>query len=225
MSSNPWAPDSARLASAQAAKAATGVKLVLCIGGAGRAQFFGHMSRKKATRKAFAKNLVSLAADCGLDGIDIDANVWDPADPASLKSFGLVMRQLRKTLSRADLTLSVTFHPGQEAGLSQEVRPPPRRMQSSRVPRRAAPAVSACTHGVTNDPTTEPGAGLGRLRAPHVVRRLPGLAVPPRHPRRRDRARAQPRAPADSRAALPRRPPPPPLSPVQSGHVSSIPPY
>ena len=49
-----------RIAAAHKAKQETGVRLLLCIGGGGRSEFFIGVAAKSATRKAFAQNIVDI---------------------------------------------------------------------------------------------------------------------------------------------------------------------
>jgi GH18 family chitinase len=60
------------LAAAQAARAAHGMRLLLCVGGNGRSAHFSRVARAPARRRAFARALAERVAALSLDGVDLN---------------------------------------------------------------------------------------------------------------------------------------------------------
>jgi chitinase len=74
---------------------AAGVKVLICVGGAGSQAGF-QAAAKPARRAAFIRNLVSFASSHGYDGIDVD---WEPLTPADAGIFANFIRDLRSAMN------------------------------------------------------------------------------------------------------------------------------
>eukprot|EP00802_Teleaulax_amphioxeia_P015782 Tamp_15881.p1 GENE.Tamp_15881~~Tamp_15881.p1 ORF type:complete len:329 (-),score=46.50 Tamp_15881:198-1184(-) len=91
------------------------LRVLLCIGGAGRSEGFIFVSKKSAERKSFVQRLVMLCNERGLDGIDFD---WEGVnflqDRALLTAYTQLLIQTRKQFKKHGLIVSLAMHPGQE---------------------------------------------------------------------------------------------------------------
>ena len=65
-------PSPALMAEARAAAAASGTRLLLCLGGNGRSSGFGPTVRNASARRRLAKAIAKLVADKGFDGVDLN---------------------------------------------------------------------------------------------------------------------------------------------------------
>lgn len=83
------------------------IRLFLTIGGWDRSKHFGVIARSAELRKSFATHAKDLCLRYRLDGIDID---WEhPESDAEVEAYGLLLQQLRQSLSEHGLLLSVTI--------------------------------------------------------------------------------------------------------------------
>ncbi len=91
------------------------LRVLLCIGGAGRSDGFIFVSKKSADRKSFVQRLVMLCNERNLDGIDFD---WEGVDflqdRSLLTAYTQLLIQARKQFKQHGLILSLAMHPGQE---------------------------------------------------------------------------------------------------------------
>lgn len=77
-----------------AAARGSGVKVLICVGGAG-AQAGFQSAAMPARRASFVNNLVTFATVRGYDGIDLD---WEPLTPADIENFTNLVAALRAAL-------------------------------------------------------------------------------------------------------------------------------
>lgn len=96
---------------ARVARQAHGVRLVVCVGGAGRSASFGLLAQPPF-RKKFGQSLLAFAMVEKLDGLDFD---WEGQVGANEDtSLSKLLSGIRKAAKKNDysLKLSVTVHPG-----------------------------------------------------------------------------------------------------------------
>lgn len=83
---------------------ARGIRLTLCVGGWGRSKGFAAMSANPESRKVFVSEMVRLAGEYGLDGIDLD---WEhPTGEVENANAGLLAGELGTALDAIDVELS-----------------------------------------------------------------------------------------------------------------------
>ena len=108
------------LAAAVAARAAHGMKLLLCAGGNGRSSHFSRVSRSPTLRRRFAAALAERVVALGLNGVDLN---WEYpafmfgrgyADDKTVKdewrALSLLARDVRAALPRGS-TLTLAYYP------------------------------------------------------------------------------------------------------------------
>jgi chitinase len=83
---------------------AAGVKVLICVGGAG-AQAGFQSAAMPIHRASFVNNLVSFATTRGYDGIDLD---WEPLMPADATNFTSLVMELRAALDASGSPMLLT---------------------------------------------------------------------------------------------------------------------
>ena len=119
--------DDSAMVKAQAARKATrgaahlpvasadgGVRLLLCVGGAGRSENFAAVAASPKLRLVFISNLLALVEKHGLQGVDFD---WEiPMRRSEVADYGRLLMAASAAFRARNLIITATVHPHQDLG-------------------------------------------------------------------------------------------------------------
>lgn len=97
---------------------AAGVKVLLCVGGAGTADGFRDATQP-ARMASFIERLATFVSSRGYDGLDVD---WEPLDASDTPSYQTLIKGLRAALNQKKPGLLLTAAAGEQPALFSSVQ-------------------------------------------------------------------------------------------------------
>ena len=93
---------------------AEGVRLLLCLGGAGRSAAFADVAASQELRKTLIGNVAALVAEHELQGVDLDWEV--PRTHNQVINYAMLIEEMAQELHSRGMILTATIHPWQDLG-------------------------------------------------------------------------------------------------------------